>query len=63
LEELLEQHPSIAVMMTRELGRRLERKNKLPEEREENNMVAAIGTETPRSRDTWLNYRRRSLRA
>jgi hypothetical protein len=34
-------------MMTRELGRRLERKNKLPEEREENNMVAAIGTETP----------------
>ena len=47
LEELLDQHPTIAVMMTRELGRRLERKNQLPEEREENNLVAAIGSDAP----------------
>ena len=43
LEELLSQHPSIAVMMTRELGRRLGRSNKEKEEKEEFNIVAVMG--------------------
>jgi CRP/FNR family cyclic AMP-dependent transcriptional regulator len=47
LEELLSQHPSIAMMMTRELGRRLGRSNKEQEEKEEFNIVAAMGTAVP----------------
>jgi NTE family protein len=47
LEELLSQHPAIAVMMTRELGRRLGRSNQEREEKEEFNIVAAMGPAVP----------------
>jgi NTE family protein len=44
LEALLSQHPSIAMMMTREMGRRLEHTNREPEKKEEFNIVAVMGT-------------------
>ena len=47
LDELLEAHPQIAVMMTQELGRRLSRSNRAPTVREEFNIVAVLGTATP----------------
>ncbi len=47
LEALLSQHPSIAMMMTRELGRRLGHTNREPETKEEFNIVAALGPEVP----------------
>ncbi len=50
LEELLNQYPSIAVMMTRELGRRLGRSNKEQGEKEEFNIVAVMGNSTTLAR-------------
>jgi NTE family protein len=47
LEELLQQHPAIALMMTRELGRRLGRSQQSPILREEFNIVAAMGRAAP----------------
>ncbi len=47
LEELLNQHAAIAVMMTRELGRRLGHANVEPEAKEEFNIVAAMGAAVP----------------
>jgi len=47
LDELLNQHPAIAVMMTRELGRRLGRSSQAQEKKEEFNMVAAMGRAVP----------------
>lgn len=47
LDDLLETHPQIAVMMTQELGRRLVRSNREPTLREEFNIVASLGTSTP----------------
>ncbi len=46
-EDLLQQHPSIALLMSRELSRRLGRTQQMPAEREEFNIVAALGTATP----------------
>ncbi len=46
-EDLLEQHPIIAVTMTRELGRRLIRTTQKPEQHEEFNIVAVFGAATP----------------
>jgi NTE family protein len=47
LEDLLQQHPGVAIAMTRELGRRLVRTTQKPEEHEEFNLVAVFGTATP----------------
>ncbi len=47
LEGLLSQHPSIAMMMTREMGRRLGHTNREPETKEEFNIVAAMGASVP----------------
>lgn len=47
LDDLLETHPQIAVMMTQELGRRLVRSNREPIVREEFNIIASLGTSTP----------------
>lgn len=47
LDDLLETHPQIAVMMTQELGRRLVRSNREPILREEFNIIAVLGTSTP----------------
>ncbi len=47
LEELLQQHPAIALMMTRELGRRLRGTQQTPILREEFNIVATVGRSAP----------------
>ncbi len=47
LEELLQQHPAIALMMTRELGRRLGKSQQTPVLREEFNIVATVGRAAP----------------
>jgi NTE family protein len=47
LDLLLEQHPAIALTISRELGRRLGRTIKAPVEREEFSVVAAVGNATP----------------
>ncbi len=47
LEELLNLYPSIAMMMTRELGRRLGHTNREPETKEEFNIVATMGSAVP----------------
>ncbi|MDE3087794.1 MAG: cyclic nucleotide-binding domain-containing protein, partial [Chloroflexota bacterium] len=47
LEDLLNLYPRIAMMMTRELGRRLERSNREREEKEAYNLVAAMGLAIP----------------
>ncbi len=47
LDELLETHPQIAVMMTQEMGRRLVQSNQTPILREEYNIVTTLGTATP----------------
>ncbi|HEX7587654.1 MAG TPA: patatin-like phospholipase family protein [Anaerolineae bacterium] len=47
LEDLLNQHPSIAMMMTREMGRRLGQTNREPEAKEEYNIIAAMGQAVP----------------
>ncbi len=47
LDLLLEEYPAIALTISRELGRRLGRTIQSPVQREEFNIVAAIGTATP----------------
>ena len=47
LEDLLNQHPSIAMMMTREMGRRLGHTNREPETKDEYNIIAAMGQAVP----------------
>jgi NTE family protein len=47
LEDLLQQHPAIALMMTRELGRRLGKSQQTPILREEFNIVATVGHSAP----------------
>ncbi|MBI4788486.1 MAG: cyclic nucleotide-binding domain-containing protein [Chloroflexi bacterium] len=47
LDELLQQHPSIAITITRELSRRLGHATRSPEQREEFNIVAAVGPAAP----------------
>ncbi|MCL4395860.1 MAG: patatin-like phospholipase domain-containing protein [Chloroflexi bacterium] len=47
LKDLLSLHSSIAVLMTRELGRRLGRSNRDREEREQLNVIAAMGSPLP----------------
>ena len=47
LEMLLNQYPSLAMMMTRELGRRLEHADREPETKEAFNLVAVLGSAAP----------------
>ncbi|MBI5029841.1 MAG: patatin-like phospholipase family protein [Chloroflexi bacterium] len=47
LDELLETHPQIAVLMTQELGRRLVRSNTAATVRDEFNIVTILGTAAP----------------
>ena len=47
LDELLQLHPAIALTITRELSRRLGHATKSPEQREEFNIVAAVGPAAP----------------
>jgi NTE family protein len=47
LDELLETHPQIAVLMTQELGRRLVRSNTAVTVRDEFNIVAILGNAAP----------------
>lgn len=47
LDELLRQHGAIALMLTRELSRRLGRTIQAPIQREEFTLIAAVGSATP----------------
>jgi NTE family protein len=47
LEDLLSRHPSVAISLTRELGRRLGHSSQTPVQREEFNIVATIGPAAP----------------